>query len=408
VLLTRGLPRARTLELRARQLEVVIEVIRKAGGSLELQEVLDAVTRMTVELTGVRGCSVKLWDPDTGSMRVRSMAGIQRQAADLAIAAAEDIHQRSLLAGRPVLVEDGLVQDFPEVDDQTESLICVPLRGEGKVLGALCVYGQKGQGLSPHMLALLSTLGDLVTLSIRNALVFEGLQRVDEAKSWFLLRASHELRSPLSTIQSIASTLLQGFLGPVPREQREMLERIERRAKGLSEAVNDLLVLARSKATPPTADFEKVNLCGLLEETARFYQVQAEQRGITLSSDCRARVPLVFGQPEKLRSILTNLLSNAIKYTPPGGRVDLVLKEEEREVAIEVSDTGIGIPPEEQKSLFTEFFRASNARSSGQIGTGLGLVIVKTTVEQMGGTIEVQSAPGRGSTFRVLLKKAAE
>jgi signal transduction histidine kinase len=407
LLLARSLPRLKRAERRARFLEAIFEVIHKAGGSLDLDEVLNAVTRITVEATGVRGCSIKLWDPDSGTMRVRSMAGIAREAADLAIDVAENIYHRSLMEGNAVLVPDALVDDFPEVDDQTESLICVPLRREKRVLGALCVYGERGRKLSQDMISLFSILGDLVTLSIANASVYENLKRLDKAKSWFLLKASHELRSPLNSIQSITRTLSQGFLGELTDQQKKMLARIEARAGALANSIGDLLVLAKGKAELSTSELEKIDFCALLGENVRFFETMAEEKGVRLEVSCPSdpAAAVVYGRREGLQTVISNLLSNAIKYTPKEGRVSLSMKPAEDKVVFEVSDTGIGIPENEQDSLFSEFFRATNAKNLAETGTGLGLSIVKSTVEQHGGRIEVQSREGQGTTFRVLLNR---
>jgi signal transduction histidine kinase len=400
--------RAGPAEQRARRLESIYEVIRKAGGSLDLQEVLDAVTRITAELTGVRGCSIKLWDPATGRMRVRSMAGIVREAADLSVDVAENLYHRSLMEGNPVLVEDALVKDFPEVDDQTESLICVPLRHEARVLGALCVYGQRGGRLTREMISLFTILGDLASLSIANASVFEQLKRLDEAKSWFLLQASHELRSPLASVQSILRTLLQGLLGELPPEQRALLERVEVRLQGLTAGVNDLLILAKGRARLLTEERQRVDLCRLLQEQTRFYGELAREKGVRLEVSCGEASAVLLGRREGLEAVVSNLLSNAIKYTPAGGEVRLSLAGEGQQIELAVSDTGIGIPEADRPNLFREFFRAGNARALDETGTGLGLAIVRSIVEQHGGTIDVESSEGRGTTFRVRLPRPQE
>jgi signal transduction histidine kinase len=405
LLLCRDLGPVRRSLQRAERLEAVFAVIRKAGSSLELQEVLEAITRLTVEVTGVRGCSIKLWDTDSGRMRVRAMAGIGRPAADLSIDVAENLYHRSLMEGKPVLVEEALERDFPEVDDETESLICVPLRQERKVLGALCVYGERHRPLGPEMISFFSILGDLVTLSIANAAVYENLKRLDEAKTWFLLKASHELRSPLGTIQSMARTLSQGLLGNLSEEQRQMIDRIERRAGALAGSVADLLQLARGRAELSVSELEHIDFCALLAENVAYYQPQADEKSLQLTVSCPREQAEVYGRRQGLQSIITNLLSNAIKYTPAGGRIEVAVRRaDEQHLLMEVRDTGIGIPQEEQEKLFGEFFRAANARRLGETGTGLGLAIVKSTVEQHGGRIEVESAEGQGSVFRVFLR----
>jgi signal transduction histidine kinase len=366
-------------------------------------------------------------EPGSGRMSVRSLAGLHRDAAGLAVSAAESIYEKSLRDGRPVLVEGALASDFPELDEEAESLICVPLRNEARVVGALCVYGQKGRPLSTEMLSFLSRLGDLAVLFIENASVYEGLKRVDEAKSWFLRKAAHELASPLAAIRSITDTFLEGYLGEVPAQQRESVGRIRARAAVLSEIVSDLLVLARARADVGRQEAESCDLCEVLCETIGLFQAPAREKGVTLAPEglpggctgpgraagseasgsetaaphpaCHVALPRA-----DLRSVATNLVSNAVKYSRPASRVTVRLDRSAAGIELAVSDQGIGIPAAEKDRLFSEFFRASNARSFADAGTGLGLAIVKSIVDRLGGTIAVDSEEGVGTTVRIVLK----
>ncbi len=405
VLVAQALPGQRALETRAMQVEAVCNLIRKAGASLDLQEVLDSITRLTVQAAGVRGCSIKLLDPGRGRMSVRSIAGLHRQVAELSAEAAESIATKSLMDGRPVLVEGAAQSDFPELDGESESLICVPLRHESKVMGALCVYGEKGGKLSPEMLSFLSRLGDLAVLSIQNAAVYETLKKVDEAKSWFLRKAAHELASPLSVIQAVAQNLLGGYLGELDSAQLGSIERIRARAAGLSEVVADLLALARGKARTSADRSASTDLAASLREAVDFFQPAARQKAIQLMCEIPSGTIRVLASPEETHSVLTNLLSNAIKYSPAGREVRVSLAPCDASVELSVADQGIGIPAAERERLFSEFFRASNARSFTQSGTGLGLAIVKTVVEGAGGTLALDSVEGEGTTVRVRLPR---
>ena len=264
------------------QLQAIYQVLSKVSGSPDLQAILDDITRLTVEVTGVRGCSIKLTDgtgPHQRTMRVRSLAGIQRTVADLSVDAARNIYARSLLEGRPVVVEGAQASDFPELDEQGESLVCVPLRHEGTVVGAMCLYGEKGKSLPSEMLSFLSRLGDVVSISIANAAVYESLKRIDEAKTWFLLKASHELKSPLASIQSICQTILDGYLGDVTGKMRELVDRIRFRASFLVETAGDLLVLAKTRTPMANGELEEVEPCGVLEETVQFFTPAADAEG---------------------------------------------------------------------------------------------------------------------------------
>ncbi len=406
--LVRALPGSKAREIQAFQLQAVYQVISKAGASLQLQEVLDTITRLTVEVTGVRGCSIKLLDASDvsakGSMRVRSLAGIRREVSELAIEAAENIYAKSLLDGRPVQVEGAQERDFSELDGEVESLICVPLRHEGKVVGALCLYSEKGKRLPAETLSFLSRLGDLVSISIENASVFERLKKIDEARSWFLLKASHELKSPLAGIISICQTILDGYLGDVESKQREMMERIRFRAAVLLDTTNDLLALARTKSQAFDGPEESAELCGVLHETVKFFQAAAAEKDVRVEISAPCDSFSIAIAREGARSIMSNLISNAIKYSPAGSRVSVSLAREGEGARFTVSDRGIGIPETEQKGLFREFFRATNARSMTEAGTGLGLTIVKSLLDRMGGSIDVQSGEGKGTTVSVLFR----
>ncbi|HUI72687.1 MAG TPA: GAF domain-containing sensor histidine kinase [Spirochaetia bacterium] len=406
VLVAQALPRQRALETRAMQVEAVCNLIRKAGASLDLQEVLDSITRLTVQAAGVRGCSIKLLDPSRGRMSVRSIAGLRRQVAELSAEAAESIATKSLLDGRPVLVEGAAQSDFPELDGESESLICVPLRHEAQVIGALCVYGEKGGKLSPEMLAFLSRLGDLAVLSIQNAAVYETLKKIDEAKSWFLRKAAHELASPLSVIQAAAQNFLSGYLGELDPTQLASIERIRARAAGLSDVVADLLALARGKAHSSSERSVTTDIANALRETVEFYQPIARQKDLALFAEAPSAEVAVPVSHDEIHSVLANLLSNAIKYSPAGREVRVRLSQCDTGVVLSVADKGIGIPEAEKERLFSEFFRASNARSFTDSGTGLGLAIVKSIVDSAGGSLEVESAEGEGTTIHVQLPRA--
>ena len=407
--LSRHLPGWHRLQTRAQQLQAVSTVIGKAGGSLDLQQVLDAITLSTVEVTGVRGCSIKLLDSGAKTMSVRSLAGLERKQSELPAETAEDIATRSLMEGQPVLVEGAQRRDFPELDDATESLICVPLRGEGKVIGALCIYGEKGRRLSPDMLSFLSRLGDLAALSIANASVYESLKKLDEARLWFLRRAAHELVSPLSVLQSVSMNLLQGYLGEITDRQREEIERMRARAAGLSEVVGDLLALARGMARPSAGDSkaETVDLCRTILETVAFFQPAARERGVPLSIGAPCSRCPVPGSQEGVKSILSNLVSNAIKYSAPGRPVSIVLAPTAGGTNLVVTDHGIGIPAAEREKLGSEFFRASNARAYTESGTGLGITVVASEVKALGGSLDIQSDEGKGTTVKVFFPGSA-
>jgi len=401
-------PQIASIREQARQLHSFCKAIWQAARTLELQEILDSASKVVLEVTKVHGCSIKLFDPKTGKARAGAVAGLDERRVDQALNVVESMHLRGVMTRESIIVRDVPMRDFPAVNEQFESLICVPLRLEERLLGAICIFGEQGQRLSPEMVALLSSLGDVVSLAIAHALVYGDLKNLVQAKTKFMFQASHELRSPLNTIQSLARTVLEGHVGNLEPKQRDLLSRIDFRCQALSEVVGDLLVLAVGRAELSTFKPARVDLPKLMLDTAGFYETRAEEKKIDLQVRSSVQEGTVLGSEEGLRSVVTNLLSNAIKYTPEGGKVSVRLFESQEQIVLEVSDTGIGIPKEEQAQLFTEFFRASNAKAVSQIGTGLGLAIAKATVEQHGGSIDVESDRDKGTMIRVFLNKAGE
>lgn len=232
-------------------------------------------------------------------------------------------------------------------------------------------------------------------------LAYFNLQQVDQEKSYFMRKVSHELRSPLAAIQSFIRVFLEGLGGTLSEEQRSILERMEVRVRGLLDLVKDLLLLSRVRALERPQNAERFDLGELVEQVYDLMQPWAKEKQIQLSLQSE---PVSFlGEKEGLREVATNLISNGIKYTPPGGRVAVSLCARGRKAFLSVEDSGIGISEEDQPKAFREFFRAANAKHMTEAGTGLGLSITKRIVEMHGGTISLESALGKGTRFDVEL-----
>jgi signal transduction histidine kinase len=188
---------------------------------------------------------------------------------------------------------------------------------------------------------------------------------------------------------------------------RETLEKAERRAMEQLALIADLLELGRIGSADARGLVQPVQIEGLLREQVDLHAAAARERKITVNVQIAADLPPVMANPDQIKSLWTNLISNAIKYNRDGGRVDVTLRMENGRLVATVSDTGIGIPPEAMSRLFSEFFRADNAKAVSRLGTGLGLSIVKEIVERAGGQITVESELDKGTTFRFWLPPTA-
>jgi len=230
------------------------------------------------------------------------------------------------------------------------------------------------------------------------------LRALDREKTDFMQLVTHELRSPLTGIRSILQTFLSVYARPLPEEQRSLLQRADARAERMIELVGDLLRLAHARAeTPP--EKTRFDLGEEMRGVCEFFAPQAADAQVALAAAIPAEPFPIVADRDDVHLILTNLVSNALKYTPAEGRVRVALAGTEEEAVIAVSDTGIGIPARDLPKLFTEFFRASNAKKRTTAGTGLGLAILKRLVGAHGGAIDVASVENEGSTFTVRLPR---
>jgi signal transduction histidine kinase len=261
------------------------------------------------------------------------------------------------------------------------------------------------QGLERRRLSLESIrLKDIEEEAHRLAEEKARLEALDEAKIAFIRLVTHELQAPISAISTYLDLILNDYVPP--EEQREILERAQERAKEQIDLITDLLEFGKLKEVQSRGKPELIQVEAVLDCVLQELGPQAKDKDIELSTEIVSDNPPVYMVPDQLKSVWTNLITNALKYTMPGGTVQVGLKTEEAAVLGWVEDTGIGIPEEAKANLFTEFFRARNAKALNIPGTGLGLAIVKQILENVGGNIKVDSAIGTGSTFTFSIPSA--
>jgi signal transduction histidine kinase len=218
-----------------------------------------------------------------------------------------------------------------------------------------------------------------------------------------LANVSHELKIPLTSIEGYAQALLEGVVKDETK-RRKSLEIIREEAKRLSRLVSQLLTLSALDAKKLKLNLQAVKLKDILGKLSERYKEEALRKGLTFSISIRGEEK-VFADPDRLEQVLTNLLDNAFKSTEKG-RVSLSVEKRGREVAIEVGDTGAGIPKEDLPHIFERFYRVERSRSRKSGGTGLGLAIAREIVEAFGGRIEIKSKLGEGTTFIITLPSA--
>jgi two-component system, OmpR family, sensor histidine kinase MtrB len=230
--------------------------------------------------------------------------------------------------------------------------------------------------------------------------------RLDRMKDEFVLTASHELRSPLTSVQGFAELLMLEREQLTPK-QADTVEIIVDNTRHLVRLLNDLLDLARSDAGRLTIKPQPTEAAAIVEDAVRTMRGQTESSGQTLRTEVEEGMPGVFVDPDRIRQVLVNLLTNAHEYCPDGASIDVIARRVGAEVEIAVRDDGPGIPGEQLEHIFERFTRGDAGLTQRVGGTGLGLAISKSLVELHGGSIAAASVPGEGSTFSIRLPMVA-
>lgn len=225
------------------------------------------------------------------------------------------------------------------------------------------------------------------------------IKELDRVRAEFLATVSHDLRSPLATIRGYVDLLEK--VGPVTDQQREFLEKIRRSIVHITALISDLVELGRIEAGVEL-EMEPFHLESIIDAVVDGYRQIAAEKGLTLKWELTP-LPLIRGNPHRLRRVMENLLSNAVKYNREGGWIDVSAECQEGYIVVRVADSGIGIPPEDLPHIFDRFYRVQRPETEDIEGTGLGLSIVKSIVEKHGGRVWVESRPGEGTTFTLLL-----
>jgi PAS domain S-box-containing protein len=228
---------------------------------------------------------------------------------------------------------------------------------------------------------------------------------INRAKSAFVSTVSHELRTPMTAMMGYVDIILKGMAGPIGDQQRQFLQIVRSNIDRLTDLVNDLLDLSHIETGRMRLTFGPVSLHDTVADVLRTLQARSGEKKQALEARVSPALPPVRADGSRLMQILINLIGNAIAYTPPGGHITISARADDLFAVVEVSDTGVGIAPEDQRRVFERFFRADNAAVREAKGTGLGLPIVQSLVEMHGGRIWVHSegVPGKGSTFSFTL-----
>lgn len=323
-------------------------------------------------------------------------------------------------------ISDDLIEDsdVKRILNENKIKIFMPLIVQKEVFGYLFLGEHKSRGYSRRDLTVLSSIANELSIAIQNSLSVEEirelnatlqqsideatdelrtknrqLQRLDEVKDEFLSIASHQLRTPLTSIKGYVDMMLEGDFGDIPGKQREVLEDIFTSSERMVQLINDFLNVSRIQTGKFALERRPTDLEELIEKEIKLMSASLEQRNLKIDWQCDEMMPLLNVDTDKIRQVVVNMIDNAIYYSRPDTTIKVRLDKEPNNLVFTVIDTGIGVPKKEQANLFGKFFRASNARKRRPDGTGVGLYLAKKIVDTHGGEIIFESVEGEGSTF---------
>jgi signal transduction histidine kinase len=289
------------------------------------------------------------------------------------------------------------------------SVLAVPMLLEREPIGVIVVTGAEAAAFSQRQIELLQTFADQAVIAVENVRLFKELEAANrelevasQHKSEFLANMSHELRTPLNAILGFSEVLSERMFGDLNDKQDEYLKDIHASGQHLLSLINDILDLSKIEAGRMGLELTDFDLPTAIDSALTLIRERASRRGITLHQAVDHRLGQIRGDERKIRQVLLNLLSNALKFTPEGGRIDVRSGLVEGMAEIAVTDTGVGIAPEDQEVIFEEFRQVGTAAKKVE-GTGLGLALSRKFIELHRGGIRVESQVGVGSTFTFTL-----
>ncbi len=302
-------------------------------------------------------------------------------------------------------VESHQTGEINEWQRRSLSRVAVPLQMDNKVVGVLAVLSTNREDIQEDEVQVLELLSNQIVVALENTRAYErerqAIQQLEEAelfKAHFLANMSHELREPLNTVIGFSRLLLKEIDGPLNEQQRQDLEQIYNDSMHLFFLINDILTISEIQAGLMELQFQPVNLPEVMSGIMPTISALVRGKEIELEMDIPEDLPILRADPARFRQILIHLFSNAAKFTEKG-KISLRAWHNEGLVYVSISDTGVGIPPEERERIFSRFEKGGAYETPYQPGAGLGLSLCKEFVEMHGGQIWVESEVGKGSTF---------
>jgi signal transduction histidine kinase len=410
--------RTRELAQSVSELKALEEIGRALASSLDINSVLATVVSRAVQLTHADAGAIYRYDPARKTFELAEShaldLAVQDRVRGIRVHLEDSAMGLAAKEGKSLSIPDlARAPDYPLRDVTLsagfQSVLIVPLMAQDEILGSLIVQRRSKGEFPPRTVEVMQTFAHQSVLAMKNAGLFREVHQkgrelaiANEHKSQFFANMSHELRTPLNGMLGFSELLLDGLYGPLPEKAVDVLQRIRKDGKHLLGLINDVLDISKMEAGQLTLSLGEYSLANVVEAVVGSTDSLARAKGIELRSALPAGLPIGYGDERRLTQVLLNLVGNAIKFTDVGF-VEIRVEAADDNFNIAVKDTGPGIPIADQARIFEDFRQVDNSITREKGGTGLGLAISRRLIEAHGGHIALQSTPGAGATFEIIL-----
>ncbi len=398
------------LARRVEELSLFQRIDQQLNRSLELNQVLSLSLNWAIALTNAAGGSIGLFE-ELESDDVDAPELVNNQILRLMVFRGEEEHSEARLVSMDHPIVRQIVKEGHSVLTRgvsaTESVdgtpanvqLAVPIQQDGVITGLITLETQQNMEINREDIAFVERLSDRAAVAIKNAKLYEAIQDANNAKSDFISLVAHELRVPMTSIKGYTDLMNAGLAGPLSDQQKQFLEVIGRNLTRMSSLISDLSDINHIESGRMRFDLTAFDLREVVADVTDSLRERIGNREQTLHIDIEDELPLVYADSIRIAQVITNLMSNAHKYTPERGELVLRAWANGRFAFVSMQDNGYGISEENQKKLFSQFFRAEDTVVREQPGWGLGLSIVRRMVEAQDGEISFESKLGEGSIF---------
>jgi signal transduction histidine kinase len=399
--------RTHDLAAKNKELSALYTIASTLSKSLNLNELLDEALLTVLKIFGTEAGMIHLLEEAGGPLRLTSTRGFPSEGLDSNQKRKDSdiLYHQVIEKERPISSIEESLEEVP-FKALFPNFITIPIRSKGKILGTLTLLDRTSQPFIRQDLGLLVTIGNQIGVAIENIRLYEETKKVDQLKSDFVSKVSHEFRTPLTSIKGFIEILLS-YEDIAPEKQREFLQIINQESDRLIRLINDVLDISKIEAGKIAWKIEPLDLVELIDSTVRATHSLIDPKKLALLVETEPDLPLVLGDRDHLIQVLNNLLSNAIKFTEWGQIVLFARRSGENEILAGVRDTGIGLPQSETTKIFNKFYQVARPEKGLPKGTGLGLAICREIINHLNGKIWCESAPGQGCTFYFTLPIAA-